>query len=379
MSTPPFSPDPPLAEEKSIPLSPPAPDQTGLPASVICQHTRSLPYLLEETKCSVLISTYMIGNVAAVGAREGKIYTNFHTFDRPMGMTVSPDGIVVSGRNQIWFMPKLLDIAPQMEPRGQYDLAYFVRRSHFTGNILCHEIGWVGRELWIVNTRFSCLCTFHHTCHFDPRWHPPFISELTPEDRCHLNGMATFDRQARYVTALAETNTREGWRPVKATSGCIIDVANNAVISRGLAMPHSPRIANGQLYVLHSGMGQLEVVDPASGRRETVCELPGYIRGMAIHGSLAFVGLSKIRPSSTMDGVPIAARRDQLKCGVWVVDLTRGTIVGHLEFVSGIDELFDVQVLPGVAVPFLSGPLVDTYLDHTNWTMPPRWKSARSE
>jgi uncharacterized protein (TIGR03032 family) len=299
------------------------------------------------------------------------MFLEFHTFDRPMGMAVSREGMVVCGRNQVWFLPMLLDIAKQMEPRGKYDLAYFVRRSHFTGNIQCHEIGWVGRELWIVNTRFSCLCTLHNTCHFDPRWSPKFITELAPEDRCHLNGLATVDRQARYVTAMAETNTRDGWRPVKATAGCLIDVPSKEVVTRGFAMPHSPRVANGQLYVLHSGRGQLEVVDPANGHREVVCELPGYSRGMSIYGPLAFIGLSKIRASSTMDGVPIAERRDQLKCGVWVVDLTRGKIIGHLEFLSGIDELFDVQVLPGVAVPFLSGPLVDTYLDRTNWTLPP--------
>jgi uncharacterized protein (TIGR03032 family) len=158
---------------------------------------------------------------------------------------------------------------------------------------------------------------------------------------------------------------------VKASAGCLIDVKSNEVVARGFAMPHSPRVANGRLYVLHSGRGQLETVDPANGHREVVCELPGYTRGMSIYGPFAFIGLSKIRVSSTMDGVPIAERRDHLKCGVWVVDLTRGKIVGHLEFLSGIDELFDVQVLPGVPIPFLSGPLVDSYLDRTNWTLPP--------
>ncbi len=370
MSTP-VSTDNPLAEERAVPMPTPQTSPKGVPTSINCQSSKSLPFLLQEAKCSFLVSTYLIGNVVTVGAKSDEMHLEFHTFDRPMGMAVSREGIVVCGRNQVWFMPMLLDIAKQMEPRGKYDLAYFVRRSHFTGNIQCHEIGWVGRELWIVNTRFSCLCTLHNTCHFDPRWRPLFISELAPEDRCHLNGLAIVDRQALYATALAETNSRDGWRPVKATAGCLIDIPRNEVISRGFAMPHSPRVANGKVYVLHSGQGRLEVVDPADGRREVVCELPGYTRGMSIHGSLAFIGLSKIRASSTMDGVPIAERRDQLKCGVWVVDLTRGKIVGHLEFLSGIDELFDVQVLPDIAIPFLSGPLVDTYLDRTNWTLPP--------
>lgn len=372
MSTDPISPVPSGPAEHTATVPPPYSGPKGQPTEIRCQSSQSLPHILMHANCSFLVSTYLIGNVVTVGAKSGQMYIEFHTFDRPMGMAVSREGMVICGRNQVWFMPMLLDIAGQMEPRGQYDLAYFVRRSHFTGNILCHEIGWVGKELWIVNTRFSCLCTLHHTCHFAPRWRPPFITATTPEDRCHLNGLATFEREARYATALAETNTREGWRPVKANAGCLMDIPNNVVISRGFAMPHSPRVANGQLYVLHSGLGRLEVVDPANGRRETVCELPGYARGMAIHGTLAFVGLSKIRASSTMDGVPIAAKRDELKCGVWIVELTEGKIIGHLEFLAGIDELFDVQVLPGVPSPFLSGPLADTYSDRTNWTLPPQ-------
>jgi hypothetical protein len=50
------------------------------------------------------------------------------------------------------------------------------------------------------------------------------------------------------------------------------------------------------------------LVDPASGRRQTVAELPGFARGLAISGPYAFVGLSKIRQTSAMDGVPLAER-----------------------------------------------------------------------
>jgi uncharacterized protein (TIGR03032 family) len=371
MSTSPTAETPSAAQERSIQAPPPYAGPKGTPTEIRCQPTESLAEVLVKANCSLFISTYLIGNVVTVGARDDQLFIDFHTFDRPMGMALNREGIVICTRNQVWFMPMLMDIAGQMQPQGQYDYAYFARRSHYTGNIQCHEIGWVGKELWIVNTRFSCLCTLHQTCHFAPRWRPPFISNLAPEDRCHLNGLGIVDREARYATALSETNTREGWRPVKATSGCLMDIPNNAVISRGFAMPHSPRFANGKLYVLHSGMGRLEHVEPSSGRRETVCELPGYARGMSIHGSLAFIGISKIRASSTMDGVPIAEKRDELKCGVWIIDLNTGKKVAHLEFLGGIDELFDVQTLPTVMSPFLSGPLVDQYSDRTNWTMPP--------
>jgi uncharacterized protein (TIGR03032 family) len=100
--------------------------------------------------------------------------------------------------------------------------------------------------------------------------------------------------------------------------------------------------------MLHSGAGQLVLVDPARGKAETVTELPGYTRGLALHDRFAFVGLSKIREPSTFGGMPIAEPRPELKCGVGVVDLGTGRLVAHLEFMTGVEEIFDVH-LPGNA------------------------------
>ena len=64
---------------------------------------------------------------------------------------------------------------------------------------------------------------------------------------------------------------------------------------------------------------------------DTVAELPGYTRGLAIHGPLAFIGLSKIRETSTFGGVPIADRRETLTCGVAVVELATGRQIALLD------------------------------------------------
>jgi uncharacterized protein (TIGR03032 family) len=141
-------------------------------------------------------------------------------------------------------------------------------------------------------------------------------------------------------------------------------------VARGFAMPHSPRVHRGQVWLLHSGAGQLVLVDPQSGRAETVTELPGYTRGLALYDRFAFVGLSKIRETSTFGGMPIAERRPELKCGVGVVDLMTGRLAAHLEFMTGVEEIFDVQVLPGARCLALSGPYAS--LDGTApiWTVP---------
>ena len=170
---------------------------------------------------------------------------------------------------------------------------------------------------------------------------------------------------------MAESDTPGGWRAEKEKTGVLIDVASQQVVCRGLAMPHSPRVCQGQVWALDLGRGQLVRIDPQSGRWEVVTKFPGYTRGLAFSGSLAFVGLSRIRETSVFGGLPIAAEREQLKCGVGVVDLRSGQQVAAFQFVDGVEEIFDVQVLPGVLSPYVSGPWAERDAGQPLWTVPP--------
>ena len=108
----------------------------------------------------------------------------------------------------------------------------------------------------------------------------------------------------------------------------------------------------------------------SNGQVHTVAKLPGVARGLALHGGFAFVGLSKARP--TLEGVPIVDRRDELQCGLWVVDLTTGSVTAQFEFHTGVEEVFDVQVLPETICPYISGPWAQRDTGRPFWTVPPR-------
>ncbi|HUB27555.1 MAG TPA: TIGR03032 family protein, partial [Tepidisphaeraceae bacterium] len=246
---------------------------------------------------------------------------------------------------------------------------FLARTSHFTDDIEAHEAAWIGNEFWIVNTLFSCLSALHPHYSFAPRWRPPFVSALRAEDRCHLNGMAVVNGQVRYVTALSETDTPGGWRAVKENGGCLIEVPSGRVISHGLSLPHSPRVSGDRIFFLNTGVGELSFTDRAGGPITAVASVPGIARGLAIHGRFAFVGLSKARP--TLDGVPIAERRDELRCGLWIIEMQTGKVAAHLEFTAGVEEVFDVQVLPGIQFPYLSGPAAVSDIGQPLWTVPP--------
>jgi uncharacterized protein (TIGR03032 family) len=211
---------------------------------------------------------------------------------------------------------------------------------------------------------------------FVPRWRPPFVTAFTALDQCHLNGLALLHGQPKYVTALGETDTAGGWRANKPQGGCLMEVSSGEIICRGLSMPHSPRSHDGRLWLLESGVGRLVLVDPATGRPERVAELPGFARGLAFSGPYAFVGLSKIRKTSAMDGVPLAQRPEQLKCGVAAVDLRSGQVIALLEFLTAVEEIFDVQIAPGLRFPEVIGFQQET-IQHT-FVVPPLPPGASS-
>jgi uncharacterized protein (TIGR03032 family) len=334
------------------------------------EHSLNLGPILDRFGVTLLVSTYQAGKLGVIGRDGEQLTFSFHNFERSMGVAVRNNRIAVGSTGQVWFLHSAPQIAAQMEPPGHHDSCFLTRSSHVTGEIQVHEMAWAGDELWLVNTAFSCLCTLDLEHSFVPRWRPPFISSLAAEDRCHLNGLAMEEGRPRYVTAMSETDTSQGWRAVKATGGCLIDVATGATVARGFAMPHSPRLHQGRVWLLDSGRGRLVTVDPQTGHSDVVCELPGYTRGLTMVGPVAFIGLSRIRETSTFGGVPVADRRDELKCGVAVVELTSGRQVSLLEFHSGVEEIFDVQLLHGVQNPVISGPYPAREGHHPIWLVP---------
>ena len=335
----------------------------------------SFPPLLRQLNLSLFVTTYQANKLLVVRAEQGGLSTLVRTFERPMGLAVDCCRMALGTRNQMWFLRNAPDIAARIEPPGQHDACFLPRSCHVTGDIGVHEMAWANDELWVVNTRFSCLCTLDPAYSFVPRWRPPFITALAAEDRCHLNGVAMVEGQPKYVTALGETDVADGWRSSKAKGGCLVDVSAGDVLVRGLCMPHSPRWHNGRLWLLESGTGRLALIDSAAGRRQIVTELPGFTRGLAFAGPYAFIGLSKIRQTSAMDGVPLAERRDELKCGVAVVDTSNGQESAFVEFQTAVEEIFDVQVLPRLRFPEVVGfqkeAIQNTFIvpssDRTNW------------
>ncbi|MGH8489835.1 MAG: TIGR03032 family protein [Gammaproteobacteria bacterium] len=315
-------------------------------------HTANLPALFDELNISLVVSTYQAGKVIMV-RRDGEVLnTHFRTFAKPMGIAADRARLTIGGTNTVWYYRNVPAVAPKLEPVGKHDACYLPRRIHVTGDIDIHEMAYDGEgDLWIVNTRFGCLCTLDAEHSFYPRWRAPFLSALAPEDRCHLNGLAMVAGKPKYLTALGETDTPGGWRANKASGGVLMDLERNEIVCRGLSMPHSPRWHQGRLWCLESGQGSLAEVDPETTSVRTVAQLPGFTRGIDFVGPLAFLGLSQVRESAVFSGIPLVKRLQERCCGVWVVHIESGETLGFLRFEAGVQEIFAVQVLPGMRYP----------------------------
>lgn len=271
-------------------------------------------------------------------------------FSRAMGLHVSDQHLYLADLYQLWRFDNVLK--PGEVYQQNFDRLFIPRKGHTTGDLDIHDIG-VGEdgEPIFVNSLYSCIATLSNTANFKPLWKPSFISKLAAEDRCHLNGLAMRDHRPTYVTAVSKSDSVEGWRHRRRDGGILIDVESNEIVVEGLSMPHSPRLHNGELWVLNSGTGWLGKVDTKAGVFEPVTFCPGFLRGLSFYGKFAVVGTSLPRNLGFvgLDLDENLKQRDaEPRCSLFIINIETGDIVHWINFESHVTELYDVAFLPGV-------------------------------
>lgn len=353
----------PVAAES--PEAPPAnaPDAAAQPVETIKLQvekscSRGLAGWLSSNYISLAISSYQTGRVYLVGSdQDGRVSFFERLFERAMGLVGDAQRIYLGGLYQLWRFENVLRSNEVIH--GQFDKCYVPRNAQTIGDLDIHELGIRSNgKVVFVNTKYSCLAELSLTHSFKAIWKPDFISKLAPEDRCHLNGLAMVEGAPKYVTAVCKCDAVDGWRDRRQNSGVVIDIDTNQIVCEGLSMPHSPRWANGKLWVLNAGTGHLGWVDFKTKSFVPLAFLPGFLRGLSIFGNTAAVGLSKPR-NQRFEGLQLDAeltRRDvEPWCGVQIVSLTNGDVQQWIRFEGEISELFDICFLPNVRNPMMVG------------------------
>lgn len=320
--------------------------------------SRNFQSWLISQKASIAFTTYQIGKVFMLGTNpDGKLHVTERTFSRCMGLGGNDGSFWMSSLFQLWRFENSL-----LEGQGYngYDRVYIPQMAYTTGDLDIHDIG-VGKDgkPFFVNTLFSCIATVSDTHSFKPLWKPSFISALAPEDRCHLNGMATEDGKPKYVTAVSKSDVSDGWRDRRADGGIVMDVEKNEIICSNLSMPHSPRLYQGKLWLLEAGTGFFGYVDRETGKFERMTFCPGFLRGMSFVGDYAIVGMSGVRKNKTFSGLALDAnlkeRDTDPRCGIHIINLKTGDVEQWVRLEGMIEEIYDVMTLPNTVKPLIIG------------------------
>jgi len=323
--------------------------------------SRGLASWLTGQRVSLVVSTHETAKLIFIGTSKGGDLTLSHAqfSSNTMGIAASPDRIILGTHQEVWHLENALP--PEVSSETPMDRLYMPRKADATGYLNLHELGVeASGRVVLANTEYSCLATVGLPNTFLPIWKPSFITDLVPEDRCHLNGIAFVDGRAKFVTTWSATDYACGWRENWNETGMIIDIESDRIVADGLSMPHSPRFYRGAVWVLESGSGNLLRIDPATGRREIIVFCPGFVRGLAFHGDFAVATLSKRKPGRLIGETLVSnleRRRMALQCGIVVIDLIRGEIVEWMQFGPLIPHLFDCAILEDIRQPGALSPL----------------------
>lgn len=312
------------------------------------------PEILKELGATIAYSTYQAGKLIMISSHSGASIIKYaKNFKRPMGIAYdeNKNKLALASRTYIDVFSSSRKLALSYPPKPRkHDYLFLPQAKYYTSHLDTHEISWYQDELWVVNTLFSCLCTMSDDKNFVPKWKPEFVTELLPEDRCHLNGFALENGEPAYVTCFAKSNEKNGWRNMPYDSGMIIDIRTNEILLKGLSMPHSPVAVGGKIYFLQSATGQVMFYDLKTKVLTELNQFNTFVRGLEVVENYLFVGASKIREESTTFGnLPVKA--EDSFCGIIVLDKETGKQVSGLNYTDVVKEIFSLKILRGVISP----------------------------
>ncbi len=302
--------------------------------------------LLQQLGINLVLTSYTAGRVFVFGCQAESIVQSGFRLKKAAGIARAGALLAIAGDDGV--------VVFRHEPRlthpqnsELYRSIFYPIREFKTHHLNLHDLAFTQQGLVGVCTGQNCLGQIDNADYlqFKRIWQPGFVGSVSFTDCCHLNGMATDElRQIRYVTAFSQSSSNESWRQnAGLETGIVLDVQTGRSVVTALSMPHSPRWYQGRLYYLNSAAEQLYCFDPATGQNQLLVQAEGFLRGMDFYQHYAFIGVSRLRKTSSFGFLPIAKR--VIKPGFIIVDLLKKEVIGDVLLPDGVDEVFDLKVL----------------------------------
>jgi uncharacterized protein (TIGR03032 family) len=339
-----------------------------------------LSRILYEKKISIVLSTYQAGRVMVIGSLDG---LNLHQipvgFKKPMGIALQGNKLAIATLDNIFFFSNRENVVNTIRlNEKKFDTVFLQRAKYATSTLDIHDIGFGKGMLWGVNTMFSCISVFDINHSFVPKWKPPFISSLVPEDRCHLNSMIMEEGLPSYVSMLSMTDVKEGWRNDVMNTGAIMTVPKGEILAENLSLPHSLLNDGEYIYFLESGKGTLNRIHKTSKKKEVIYDFQRFVRGMQRIDNYFFVSYSALRKSSKTFG-DISFENPTDKAGFCVYDIDKKTVVAQLEYESDVEEVYDLEIFDGFLKPAIVNENQEQFNNVITFPKNVFWKKGKKE
>jgi uncharacterized protein (TIGR03032 family) len=289
---------------------------------------------LQTRRISLALSTGANDRIVTLGVDAPGLVTRDATCANPTALLQTAKGLYVAAETRLW---RFDDALGEGECFQGADRLFLPSQCRPTGPIGIEDLAAEeSGKLLAAVSRFNCIARMNSRGDLKPIWRPSFIDAVVNEDRCHVSGFCLKENALAYVAIAAASNERDGWRN-SPTGGQVIDALTHQVVADGLALPRAPRLYRNRLWILESGTGWFGWIDCDARRFERMTQLLGSPRGLRFVGDHAVIALAGEVPGL-----------------VWV-NVKTGAIDHRLSLIGAIDEVTDLAVIPGAAVPKLAG------------------------
>jgi uncharacterized protein (TIGR03032 family) len=324
---------------------------------------------LAALRVTLVVSRETEHVVMALRSTGGEADVSYFRIPHPSGIAVDHDRTIVhvaSTRNP----NQVFDFEPARLQSGRPELGRLIRDERhllpvrtriLPGSLYLHDLAMLRGRLHGAAVGQNAIVELPMAGGYRRTWWPAAIETadgpVFRQNHLQLNGIAagtSLSRSFFSASAARMSPRRPGHLnfPVDRR-GVILSGATREPVVRGLTRPHSVRLHDGRVWVDDSGYG---TVGPCSdGRYEVAARLPGWTRGLAFAGKIAFVGTSRVIPRFYRYAPGLELKSSV--CGVHALDVRSGAVVGSLTWPEG-NQIFGIETINNEVVdgfPFRPG------------------------
>ena len=313
---------------------------------------------LRGNNLSLAFTNSRLGKVFLLGTTsQGEISLFDRTLDNPSAIHYANNELFIATSYQLWRFHNTLSVS--QAAKEDYDCLFTPRESHVTGEIGITSLAIANDSSLLFTTPlFSTVATTSPQYNFKSIWKPPFISSVTPENRCYLNGMGVHNGELKYASAWSEGDTKFSWMFDYKNKGVVIDTVTNEIVCRDLTLPGTLKIEDDKLWLAQSGTGFIGTIDPIQKVFQPLIFCPGYISAFELTKGFAVVALSRPMNNDYKKwelGEQLKKRDIEPWCGIFIIDLKLNKLVHWFRMEGLVNEVNDLTLIDGYIKPSLIG------------------------